>query len=88
MSAPFPQVSLTQDEDYRYITTTTCPPYGPASWTNPNQACQFMSTFTIPKRPQLAAVPIPTGEDLMVYEDILYPRDDPRPILGQYSVDR
>ena len=88
MNGPYHNVTITTDEDFRYITTFQCPPYDNPNWMNPNSACMIEVTYKIPLHPTTptAAESIPVGEALGSYEGILYLREDPRPIFGSLGV--
>ena len=84
-----PNVSTLQhghDTSFLYVTTTMCPPYENPKWTNPAWACDMKKTYKIPLNPRVAKVHIPVGEKLEVYDDILYLKEDPKPILGEMGV--
>lgn len=85
-SPPYETVSITTDADYRYVSTSTCPPYDNPNWSNPADACVFDNTYKIPRVPKFALQPIPVGEAYGTYEGILYLKEDPEPILGVIGV--
>lgn len=64
----------------------SCPQYPNPGWTNPAQACQFPITYKIPLMPRKASSAIPVGEKLVVYENITYLKEDPKPVLGTMGV--
>ncbi|XP_065901993.1 uncharacterized protein [Dysidea avara] len=88
MQAPYHNVTITTDANYRYITTTQCPPYDNPQWSNPNSACRTEVTYRIPLSPTrpTMADSIPVGEALQRHDDILYLKNDPRPVLGVLGV--
>lgn len=78
--------TITQDDTYRYVETTTCPPYENPGWDNPNTACASDKTFQIPLQPRLAQTPIPVGEVHSEYSGITYLKPEPRPVFGAIGV--
>ena len=84
--APYKNVTITTDSTYRYITTSQCPPYQNPQWSNPSVACSRPTTHRIPLHPRNAATAIPVGEGQLVWNDILYLREDPSPIFGAMGV--
>jgi hypothetical protein len=86
-SGPYNTVSISTDDNNRYVKTTTCPPYDNPRWTNPAAACiREQQTFTLPLVPTVAQKPIPVGEPYGRFEDILYLKEDPPPIFGAMGV--
>ena len=88
MEGPFYNVTITTDENFHYISTTQCPPYDNPMWQNPNSACRVEVTYKIPLRPTRPTIAdsIPVGEALESYNNILYLKEDPRPIFGSLGV--
>ena len=88
MNSPFHDVTITTDENFRYITTTQCPPYDNPNWQNPNSACNEEKTYKIPLHPTRPTIAdsIPVGEALQSYNGILYLKEDPEPIFGSLGV--
>ena len=88
MEGPFHNVTITTDENFRYITTTQCPPYDNPMWQNPSSACRKEVTYKIPLHPTRPTTTdsIPVGEPLESYNGILYLKEDPQPILGRLGV--
>ena len=86
MEGPFHNVTITFDENFRYVTTFQCPPYDNPMWTNPNSACMVEKTYKIPLRPTTPTQSIPVGQGLRSYQGSLYLREDPRPIFGSLGV--
>ncbi len=84
--APYKLPSTSNDSQFLYVNTIGCPPYANPGWTNPSQACQFPLTYKIPLYPKKASTPIPVGEKLVVYDNITYLKEDPKPILGVMGV--
>lgn len=85
-AAPYETTSITTDDQYRYVSTSMCPPYDNPRWTNPAEACIFSKTYKLPLTPKFARKPIPVGEGYARYEGILYLKEDPKPILGAMGV--
>lgn len=83
---PYNGVTITTDNTYRYINTSTCPPYDNPDWTNPAQACLRQTIFKIPLKPKRAKEPIPVGEKDSVYNGITYLKENPKPIMGALGV--
>lgn len=81
--APYSMPAITSTSNFIIINTTMCPPYDNPHWTNPAQACQFMTTYRIPLVPKEAGVPIPLAEKLEVYGNITYLKENPKPLLGK-----
>ncbi len=79
-------VSITSDDNFRYVKTDGCPPYDNPKWTNPAQACVQDLTFKLPLKPKDAKEPIPVGEPYGRYKGILYLKEDPAPIFGVMGV--
>lgn len=79
-------VKITNDTTYIYVHTNMCPPYDNPHWTNPAQACQFPTTYKIPRYPKDASIPIPLATKLGVYDNITYLKEDPQPMLGNAIV--
>ena len=88
MEGPFHNVTITFDENFRYVTTFQCPPYDNPMWTNPNSACMVEKMYRIPLRPTRPTgnESIPVGQGLRSYQGSLYLREDPRPIFGSLGV--
>ena len=85
-SGPYPNVSITTDSTYRYVSTSTCPQYPNPNWNNPNSACLTSTTYKIPLVPRLATRTISAGEILQSFRGIAYLTEDPAPILGAMGV--
>ena len=79
-------VSITTDDQYRYVKTDGCPPYENPKWTNPGHACVQDLTFKLPLTPKNAKEHIPVGEPYGRFEGILYLKEDPSPIFGAMGV--
>ena len=88
MQEPFHNITITSDENFRYITTFQCPPYDNPMWDNPNDACMVEVTYKIPLQPKRPtnATSIPVGEALQSYQGTLYLKEDPPPIFGSLGV--
>lgn len=84
-TAPFHDVSMTTNSEYRIISTTGCPPYS-HGWTNPVEACEADVMYEIPLTPTFASTPIPVGSILKVFADVTYLKEDPAPIFGSLGV--
>ena len=85
----FHGVTITTDENFRYITTSQCPPYDNPNWgENLSIACRRRVTYNIPLHPTRPTIAdsIPVGEALESYRGILYLKEDPSPILGRLGV--
>ena len=82
----FKTVTIANDSTHIYVETSMCPPYDNPRWTNPSQACIFDTWYSIPKSPKFALKPIPVAEADVRYENILYLKEDPAPILGAMGV--
>lgn len=85
-SAPYKSTSITNDTTYIYVSTTMCPPYDNPRWTNPAKACIFEKTYKIPITQKFAKKPIPVAVADVRYENILYLKEDPAPILGAMGI--
>ena len=88
MDGPFYDVTITTDENFRYIKTTQCPPYDNPNWENPNSACSVEVTYNIPLHPTRPTIAdsIPVGEVLQSYNGTLYLKEDPKPVFGSLGV--
>lgn len=82
---PYYNATITTGDTYHIIATTQCPPY-PKGWNNPGDACVDEVTYMIPVTPRYAKVPIPVGVADTRFDDILYLKEDPAPILGSIGV--
>ena len=82
----FHTLTITTDDTNRYVTSTGCPPYPNPNWSNPNSACVRNTTYTIPMRPKFSPTPVPVGEELSRFDNILYLKEYPAPIFGAIGV--
>ena len=85
---PYKNVTITTDANFRYVTTSQCPPYANPNWSNPAHALERAVTYKIPLVPTYATSgsTIPVGEALRRYSNILYLKEDPAPVLGALGV--
>ena len=85
-TAPYHEPTITTDNTNRYVAATGCPPYDNPNWNNPGNACVIEETYTLPLRPKFAPTPIPIGEELESFDDIIYLKEDPAPIFGAIGI--
>ena len=85
---PYKTVTITKDANFRYVTTSQCPPYANPNWNNSNSAIEDTITYKIPLSPTYppSGESIPVGEALRRYQNIPYLKEDPAPVLGALGV--